>query len=457
MDHKIGSGKVDMLNGALLPNVIKFAVPLMLSSILQLLFNAADMIVVGRYGDDSSLGAVGSTGPLVNLLTNLFVGLSISTGVLVARYYASKQQKKLTDTIQTSMSISVISGVILAVIGLIFVHPILVLMNAKGVILDKAVVYLRIYFLGMPSMMVYNFGSAILRSVGDTRRPMIYLTISGVLNVCLNLLFVIVFRMDVAGVALATILAQTLSAFLIVRCLVVDKQEIHYDIRHPYIDKSKLKKIARIGIPAGFQGVIFSLANVVIQSSVNELGDMVIEGNSAAVNIEGFVYVSMNAFHQASIAFTGQNIGAGKTERVRPIFWTSEACVFTVGTVLGYLTLLFGRELLGIYTSSSSVIDAGMVRIRMIMTTYMLCGMMDVCVGSIRGMGYSVLPTIVSLIGACFLRLVWLWTVFPLPRFHKASMIYITYPISWAVTFSVLLLCFLLLSRKYTKIKQKNA
>jgi putative MATE family efflux protein len=449
MNLKNGSGKVNMLDGPLLPNIIKFTIPLMLSSILQLLFNAADIVVVGQYAGDASLGAVGCTGSLINLLTNLFVGLSVSTGVLVARYFASKQQQKLTDTIQTSMSISLISGIILAVIGILFARPILVLMNAKEEILDKAVTYITVYFCGMPSMMVYNFGSSILRAVGDTKRPLIYLTIAGALNVVLNLLFVIVFHMDVAGVALATILAQTLSAFLVVLCLVRDKGELHFDIRHPYISASKLKRIARIGLPAGFQGVIFSLANVVIQSSVNSLGDTVIEGNSIAMNIEGFVYVSMNAFHQASISFTSQNIGAGQKHRVRPILWTTEVCVIVVGAVLGYAALFFGRPLLGIYTGNPDIVDAGMVRLWMIMTTYMLCGMMDVCVGSIRGMGYSVMPTIVSLIGACFLRLVWLWTVFPMRDFHNASMIYITYPISWAITFSVHLICFLVLSKKY--------
>ncbi|MBR6365098.1 MAG: MATE family efflux transporter [Lachnospiraceae bacterium] len=446
-----------MLEGPLLPNIIKFAIPLMLSSILQLLFNAADIVVVGQYAGDSSLGAVGCTGSLINLLTNLFVGLSVSTGVLVARYYASKQQQKLKDTIHTSMAISVISGIFLAIIGILFVRPILILMNAEGEILDKAVIYLTVYFLGMPSMMVYNFGSSILRAVGDTRRPLIYLTIAGALNVVLNLIFVIVFQMDVAGVALATILSQTLSAALVVRCLVREKGDLHFDILHPYIKKHILKRIARIGLPAGFQGVIFSLANVVIQSSVNELGDLVIDGNSIAMNLEGFVYVSMNAFHQVSISFTSQNIGAGKLHRVRPIFWKTEACVIAVGTVLGYTVLFFGRPLLGIYSDNPAIIDAGMVRLWMIMTTYMLCGMMDVCVGSIRGMGYSVMPTIVSLIGACFLRLVWLWTVFRIPQFHNASMIYITYPISWALTFSVHLICFLALSRKFTKNRLKNA
>ena len=446
-----------MLNGPLLPNIIKFTIPLMLSSILQLLFNAADIVVVGQYAGDSSLGAVGCTGSLINLLTNLFVGLSVGTGVLVARYFASKQNKKLKDTIQTSMCISLISGIVLAIVGVTFARPILVLMNAKNAILDKAVIYLTIYFLGMPSMMVYNFGSSILRSVGDTRRPLVYLTISGALNVCLNLLFVIVFQMDVAGVALATILSQTLSAVLVVLCLVREKGELHFDILHPYVDLSRLKRIARIGLPAGFQGVIFSLANVVIQSSVNDLGDLVIEGNSIAMNIEGFVYVSMNAFHHAAISFTSQNLGAGKQNRIRPIFWTVEASVITVGTVLGYIALFFGRPLLGIYSGNPEIVDAGMVRLWMIMSTYLLCGMMDVCVGSIRGMGYSIMPTIVSLIGACFLRLIWLWTVFPIPRFHNASMIYITYPLSWALTFSVHLICFLILSRKFKENRQKNA
>ena len=457
MNHRSGSKRVDMLEGALLPNIIKFAVPLMLSSILQLLFNAADIVVVGQYAGDSSLGAVGCTGSLINLLTNLFVGLSVGTGVLVARYYASKQHEKLKDTIHTSLGIAVISGLLLMVIGISFVRPILILMNAKGEILDKAVIYLTVYFLGMPSMMVYNFGSSILRAVGDTRRPLIYLTIAGALNVVLNLIFVIVFQMDVAGVALATILSQTLSAVLVVRCLMREKGELHFDLRHPYLKRHILKRVARIGLPAGFQGVIFSLANVVIQSSVNELGDMVIDGNSIAMNIEGFVYVSMNAFHQVSISFTSQNLGAGKKHRVRPIFWKTEACVIVVGTVLGYLALFFGRPLLGIYSGNPEIIDAGMVRLWMIMTTYMLCGMMDVCVGSIRGMGYSVMPTIVSLIGACFLRLIWLWTVFRIPRFHNASMIYITYPISWALTFSVHLICFLILSRKFKEKRQKNA
>jgi len=444
-DKKYG---MDMCSGSILKKMLLFSLPLMCSSILQLLFNAADIIVVGNFAGDEALGAVGSNTALINLLTNFFMGLSIGANVLVARYYGAKQEKDLTETVHTAMLLSVCSGVILTLIGCVGSKEILVRMQTPEEVLPLAVIYLRIYFLGMPAMMLYNFGSAILRAVGDTKRPLYYLSGAGVINVILNLIFVICLKMGVAGVALATVISQCISACLIIRCMMREEGGIRLEVKQLHIYKDKFIRILQIGLPASFQGIIFSFSNVIIQSSVNSFGAVTVAGNSAAANIEGFVYVAMNAFHQATISFTGQNVGAAKYERVNKILYTAEGCVFVVGLLMGNLVTVFGRSLLGLYTSSAVVAEAGMKRMNVICRTYALCGMMDVMVGSLRGLGYSVMPMIVSLIGACGLRLIWIFTFFQTEPFHTVTSLYLTYPASWLMTFAAHVVCFIIVRRK---------
>ncbi len=440
--------EIDMCTGSVLKKMLLFALPLMCSSILQLLFNAADIVVVGRFAGDNALAAVGSNTALINLLTNLFVGLSIGANVLAAQYYGAKKDKDLKETVHTAMLLSVCSGLILTVIGIALARALLELMQAPTEVLNLAVIYLRIYFLGMTSTMIYNFGSAILRAVGDTQRPLYYLLAAGIINVILNLFFVIACGMGVAGVAAATAISQTISAFLVVRCLVKEKGGIHLELRELRINKGKLVKIVRIGLPAGFQGMVFSLSNVVIQSAVNSFGAVAVAGNSAAANIEGFVYMAMNAFYQATISFTSQNFGARQYKRIYRILFTGELCVIVTGLVLGNLAVLFGRQLLGIYSSSPDVIEAGLVRLRIICTIYALCGIMDVLVGALRGIGYSVVPMIVSLVGACGLRLLWIATVFQMPQYHSLRTVYLSYPITWTITLTVHAITFFVVSRK---------
>lgn len=440
--------EIDMCSGSVFSKMLLFALPLMCSSILQLLFNAADIVVVGRFAGDNALAAVGSNTALINLLTNIFVGLSVGSNVLTAQYYGAKKGSDLKETVHTSMLLSIYSGVLLTVIGLVGARGLLELMQAPPEVLELAVLYLRIYFLGMPSMMVYNFGSAILRAVGDTKRPLYYLLGAGIVNVVLNLFFVISCHMGVAGVGIATVISQTISALLVVRCLVREQGGIHLELKELAISKEKLGKIMQIGLPAGFQGTVFSLSNVVIQSAVNSFGNVAVAGNSAAANIEGFVYMAMNAFYQATISFTSQNYGAKEYKRIYRILFAGELFVVITGTLLGNLAVFFGETLLGIYSPSAEVIAAGMMRVRIICSVYALCGVMDVLVGALRGIGYSIIPMIVSLVGACGLRLLWIATVFRIPEYHSLTTVYISYPITWTITLTVHAVTFALAARK---------
>lgn len=440
--------EIDMCNGPILKKMLIFAVPLMCSSILQLLFNAADIVVVGKFAGDNALAAVGSNTALINLLTNLFIGLSIGANVLVSRYYGGKHEKDLRETVHTSMLLSLYSGILLTVVGVVGARQLLIWMQTPAEVLTLAVLYLRIFFLGMTASMLYNFGSAILRAVGDTKRPLYYLFAAGIVNVLLNLLFVIVFHMGVAGVGIATVVSECISAFLVVRCLMKEKSAIQLVLKDLHIHGDKLKRIMQIGLPAGFQGIIFSFSNVVIQSSINSFGAVIVAGNSAAANIEGFVYVAMNAFYQATISFTSQNMGAGKYKRINKILLCGQACVIIVGIVLGNGAVLAGRQLLGIYSSSTEVIEAGLHRLSVVSRLYALCGIMDVMVGSLRGLGYSVTPMIISLIGACGLRMVWLATLFQMEEFHTISMVYWSYPVSWVITLAAHIVCFMIVRAK---------
>lgn len=440
--------EIDMCSGSIFKKLLLFSFPLMCSGMLQLLFNAADIVVVGQYAGKEALAAVGSTSALINLFTNVFIGISVGANVLTARFCGAGRQDEIKQTVHTSMAVALVSGLLLMVVGVVVAPILLGMMGTPESSLGLAVLYIRIYFIGMPAMMVYNFGSAILRAVGDTRRPLFYLLSAGVVNVGLNLLFVIVFHMSVAGVALATIISQMISAMLIVRCLIKEKGSIHLNLREIRIHIGTMLKILQIGLPAGVQGTLFSLSNVFIQSSVNIFGDIVVAGNSAASSLEGFVYVAMNAVYQATISFVSQNVGAMKYERINRIVLTSQVIVMVIGVVLGNGVFIFGRFLLGLYSNEVPVIDAGMVRLAYICTTYALCGMMEVMVGALRGIGYSVMPMIVSLMGACVFRLVWLATVFQMEQFHRIEVVFVSYPVSWLLTLGVHILCFLIVRRK---------
>ena len=440
-----------MCEGPILKKMLLFALPLMASSLLQLLFNAADIIVVGRFAGDNSLAAVGSTTSLINLLVNLFMGCSIGANVLVARFFGAKKSNELSETVHTTMALSIVSGLILTVIGVIGAPVILELMQTPEEVLELAVIYLRTYFCGMTSMMVYNFGAAILRAIGDTKRPLYYLIIAGVINVVFNLFFVIVLKWDVFGVGLATTISQTISAVFIVRCLMNEQEAIRIYPKKIRIYKDKLLTILQIGLPAGFQGTLFSLSNVFVQSSVNLFGSTVMAGNSAAQNIEGFIYVSTNAFHQASISFTSQNCGAGKYERINKILLVAQGCTVVIGSVFSLSAVAMGPLLLSLYTTSAAVVEAGMVRMKIIGSFYALCGIMDTMVGSLRGMGYSFVPMVVSLLGACATRLLWLATVFQIDAFHTIETVYIIYPISWVLTAVAHIITFMIVRKRIEK------
>ena len=442
MSSKTKQYEMDMCSGPILRKMLMFALPLMLSSILQLLFNAADIVVVGKFAGDNSLAAVGSNTALINLLTNLFIGLSIGANVVAARHYGAKAWDDLRRTVHTAMLLSMLSGALLLVLGVIGAEQMLIWMQTPEEVLPLATVYLRIYFLGMISTMVYNFCSALLRAVGDTKRPLYFLLCAGIINVILNLLFVIGFQMDVMGVAIATVISETVSALLVLRCLVKEKGGIHLELRAMRIDRKKMLQILRIGLPAGFQGVVFALSNVVIQSSVNIFGNIVVAGNSAAANLEGFVYMAMNAFYQTTLSFVSQNYGAGEQKRINRIVLLGEACVIVTGTLLGNMVVFFGNDLLQIYSNNPEVIAAGMVRLHYISMIYALCGIMDVMVGALRGIGYSIMPMIVSIVGVCVLRLIWLATVFQIPEFHKIETVYLSYPVTWILTSLVYIVFF---------------
>ena len=441
--------EIDMCNGPLLGKIMIFYIPLMLSGILQLLFNAADIVVVGRFAGNEALAAVGSTSSLTNLIVNLFIGLSVGANVLVARFYGAKQDEELKETVQTAIGTAVAGGVILIFLGFFLSKPALGWMGTPEDVINHSVLYMRIYFAGMPFMMVYNFGSAVLRAVGDTKRPLYYLLIAGVVNVVLNLIFVITFSMGVAGVATATVVSQAISAALVVRCLIRTDSAYRLELQGIRIVPDKLLKMVQIGVPAGMQGALFSISNVLIQSSVNSFGSVAMAGNTAASNIEGFVYTAMNAFHQAAISFSGQNYGARTYKRIRKVLLICEVMVVVVGALMGNVAYLFGGTLLKLYTVDPEVIEYGILRMRIICTPYFLCGMMDVAVGALRGMGYAIMPMLVSLTGACLLRVVWIYTIFQ--SYRTLECLYFSYPISWGLTFAVHLVCFVIVFRKLLK------
>lgn len=444
----IKSHQIDMTQGPIFSKLLKFSIPLIFSSILQLLFNAADVVVVGRFAGDNSLAAVGSTGSLINLLVNLFMGLSVGTNVLAANYFGQGNKQNLQNTVHTSMLLSVISGIILTIIGVVFATPILKFMQTPDEVLKLASLYLRIYFGGITFSMIYNFGSALLRAQGDTKRPLVILFIAGIVNVALNLVFVICFNLDVAGVAYATVISQAISATLVVIILIKDDGDFKLNLKKLSINPHILGKIIKIGVPAGFQGIMFSFSNIIIQSAVNSFGPTLIAGNSAAISLEGFVYTSMNGFSQGALTFTSQNLGAGKKERIKKVVIISQLSIVVIGLVLGWLGILFDNQLLSVYTKSPNVIEAGKSRMIVIFSTYFLCGIMDAMANSIRGCGHSLLPAIVTIFGVCILRIAYLETFFKLPQFHSPFYIFLSYPISWAIAWIIHLFCFIVIFRK---------
>ena len=446
MFTKQTSRTMDMTQGRLLTQVLVFALPIMLSGILQLLFNAADTIVVGRFAGNEALAAVGSVGSLNNMIISLFIGLSVGANVLVARYTGSRNDRAVSDTVHTSVLLSLAGGVLLMIIGVLLARPLLTLMGSPEDVIDLAVLYVRIIFLGMPVQMLYNFCAAILRAVGDTQRPLYYLTVAGVVNVVLNLVFVIGLHLSVAGVALATIISQAISALLVTRALLNMEGPTRLFLHRLRIHPGKLREIIRIGLPAGIQSSVFSLSNVVIQSSVNSFGSVVIASNAASSNVGNFVYQAMNTFQQAITCFAGQNIGARKPRR---IVSAMKVCMFwavSFGLVLGMLSCVFGTQLLSLFSADPAVIAAGMERQVIVCAPYFLCGMMDVMTGALRGIGYSLLPMIVSILGACAFRLFWVFTIFA--AYPTLPCLMLSYPVSWLLTFSVLLVIFLVLWKK---------
>lgn len=438
--------EVDMCNGPLFSKIVTFAVPLMLSGILQLLFNAADIIVVGRFAGSESLAAVGSTSALVNLLVNVFIGLSIGVNVLVAQFYGAQKFKELDEVVHTSIVLAAASGVFLVVLGELVSVPMLRLMGSPEDVLPLSSLYLKIFFVGMPATLIYNFGSAILRAVGDTKRPLYFLFLAGVINVVLNLFFVIQFSMGVAGVALATVVSQCVSAVLILVCLIRSDASYRIVPSKLRLIPARAIMIARLGLPAGFQGAVFSISNVLIQSSLNSFGSVAMAGGTASANIEGFVYTAMNALYQTALSFTSQNFGARKFKRMTKIMIYCMGIVTVVGLVMGCGAVVIGEQMLGIYSSDPEVIKVGMQRLTIVSGTYVICGWMDTMVGGLRGMGQSIVPMFVSLIGACGLRVVWIFTVFAANR--TLQTLYLSYPVTWTVTLIAHITCYVMIRRK---------
>ena len=440
---------MDMTEGPLMSKVLFFSLPIMLSGILQLVFNAADTIVVGRFAGNEALAAVGSVGSLNNLLISLFIGLSVGVNVVVARYTGAHDYKRVSRAVHTAVLLSVISGIGLAVLGYVAAYPLLRLMGSPEDVIDLAALYVRILFMGMPVQLLYNFCAAVLRAIGDTKRPLYFLSFAGVINVVLNLIFVVGFHMSVAGVALATIISQAVSAVLVVHCLMTMHGATHLNLRKLAIDKEIFIEIVRIGLPAGIQSSMFSLSNVVIQSSVNSFGSIVIAGNAASANVGSFIYQAMNTFQQAVTCFASQNVGARKPRRIFASIKASMVWAIVTGVILGILSCVFGETLLSLYSSDPAVIAAAMERQIIVCAPYFLCGMMDVMTGALRGIGYSILPMAVSILGACVFRIFWVMTVFRAIPTLRCLMV--SYPVSWLLTFVVLVIFFYLVWTRRVK------
>lgn len=438
-----------MLEGPLFPHIIRYTIPIILTSLLQLLFNAADLVVVGQFCGSVSVAAVGATGSLTNLMVNFFIGLSVGAGVSVAHALGSREDVVVHRTIHTALPTALCSGVILTVVGVSFSETFLRLMGTPENVLPLSAVYMKIYFCGITFTMVYNYCAAILRAAGDTQSPLVFLTFAGIVNVILNVVFVTRFHMNVAGVALATTISQGISAVLVVLTLMRRKDACKLELRKMRIYAPQLAKMLRIGLPAGIQSSLFSISNVIIQSSINSFGDVMMSGNAAAGNIEGFVYVCLNAFHQTAVNFIGQNAGAKQYQRVYRTLWICLGCATVMGLLVGTLAWAAGPELLSIYiTDSQEAIAYGEVRLAYVCLPYCICGLMDVSTGALRGLGASLFPMAISILGVCVFRIVWVYTIFRIPQFHTPECLYISYPISWLITFAFQIVAFLVVYRR---------
>ena len=438
--------EIDMTSGALIPKILQFSLPLVLTGILQLLYNAADVIVVGNYAGHTALAAVSSTGSLINLLVNVFMGLSVGASVIIARYYGAGDILRMRQAEHTAITLAFFMGFGVGIMGFLLARPMLNWMGSPEDVIEGATLYVQIYFLGMPANMLYNFGAATLRALGDTKRPLYYLMISGLVNVVLNLLLVIVFKMSVAGVAIATVASQVVSMVLVLLCLLRSHGVMKLEIRECRINGRSALEMIRVGLPAGIQGSLFSISNVLIQSSINSFGSLAVAGNGVASNIEGFVYTAMNAQYQACMTVTSQNYGAGKMDRVKKTLWSCLGIVLIIGLSLGLIVRAFGVPLMSLYNQDPEVIAKGLIRMSMVLPFYFLCGMMDVMVGQLRGIGYSIMPMIVSLAGACGLRIVWIMVIFAANP--TLQILYMSYPISWGVTFVIHLVCYMIVMVK---------
>ena len=446
------NASISMTEGPLLRKIIKYTIPIILSGILQLAFNAVDLIVVGHYCGEISLAAVGATGSLINLIINVFIGLSVGGGITIARALGAEKTEEAQRAVHTVIPLSIISGILITAIGIPLSRPMLELMDTPDNVIGLSTSYLQIYFSGTVFSMLYNFGSAILRATGDTQRPLIYLTIAGFANVGLNIFFVTAFDMNVAGVALATMISHAISAALILINLIKRTDACHFNFRKMKLDGPSMKSIIHIGIPSGVASSFFSISNVLIQSSVNSFGDIVMSGAAAAASIEGFVYTSQNSFMHTAQNFVSQNYGAKKFDRIKKTVLLSIITVTVVGLVLGIGAYLLSTPLLKIYIKDSAeAIKWGVLRMSIVSTLYFLCGIMEVLSGAIRGLGSSLPPTIVSLIGACAFRVVWILTVFQIPKYHTIECIYISYPISWLLTILAHAVCFVIIYNKKKK------
>lgn len=438
-----------MLEGNLFSGIVNFTVPIILTSLLQLLFNAADLVVVGQFCGSMSVAAVGATGALTNLMVNFFIGLSIGTGVAVAHGIGSREDREVHCIVHTALPLSLVSGLVLTVLGVAFSRTFLHWMGTPDTVLPLSAVYMEIYFGGVTFAMIYNFSAAILRAAGDTKSPLLFLFIAGVVNVVLNVFFVLVCQMNVAGVALATTISQAISAVLVTMALMRRNDACKLDLKKLHFYKPQLRKMIRIGLPAGIQSSLFSISNVLIQSSINSFGDVLMSGNAAASNIEGFVYVCLNAFHQTAVNFIGQNAGARQHKRVYRILWICLACVTVVGIVTGSLAYVLGPKLLAIYiTDSPEAIAYGLTRMAFICLPYFLCGLMDVSTGALRGIGASLTPMLISVLGVCGFRVLWIYTIFQMPAYHTPQCLYISYAVSWILTFLCQMAAFIVFFRR---------
>ena len=435
-----------MCNGTIMDKLISFSIPLMLSGILQLMFNAVDIVVVGRFSGSQALAAVGSTTALINVFTNLFIGISLGANVLAARYYAAGKTKEMSETVHTAIALALVSGVVMAVIGVVFARGALEIMGTPEDVIGKSTLYMRIYFCGMPFFMMYNYGAAILRAVGDTKRPLIFLIVSGVINAVLNLFLVIGFHLDVAGVGIATVISQLVSCILVLRCLHHTESSYQLHLAKLRIRSVYLKQIFEVGVPAGIQSTVINISNAMLQSSVNSFGSIAMAGYTASNNIFGFLYVSVNSFTQACMSFTSQNYGVKKLKRMDRVLIDCMILSVVVTLILGSSVYIFGSELLHIYSNQADVIKYGMEIFSYTTVTYFLCGLMDLFPGALRGMGYSTVPMILSIIGTVGVRIIWIYGLFPSHR--SLTFLFLSYPVSWIATIIMQVICFWFVRKK---------